>query len=145
MLKTPLFIWIFITIAVIGALHFSAMQFYLYWRFWWFDILTHFLFGLWTAISFLWLFFQSGLVNIIKNNKNYNLAVALLSPLIIGIMWEIFEYYFGIAVTDASNYIVDTTMDISLDLLGGFAAYCFFVFKGYHKRDAVGQTVSDKS
>jgi len=133
MLKTPLFIWIFITIAIVAALHFSALQFYLYWRFWWFDILTHFLGGLWISISFLWLFFQFGLVNIVKNNKNYNLAVAFLAALFVGIMWEAFEYYFGLVAFDASNYAVDTATDISFDLVGGFAAYCIFLFKGYHK------------
>ena len=135
MLKTPLFIWIFITIAVIAALHFSALQFYLYWRFWWFDILTHFLGGLWVGLSFLWLFFQFGFIDIIKNNKNYNLAVAFSASLLVGVMWEVFEYYFGIAVTDASNYIVDTMTDISFDLIGGFAAYCIFLFKGYNKTE----------
>ncbi|MBM2817770.1 MAG: seg [Parcubacteria group bacterium] len=135
MLKTPLFIWIFITIAIVAALHFSALQFYLYWRFWWFDILTHFLGGFWVALSFLWLFFQFGFVNIIKNNKSYNLAVAFLASLFVGVMWEAFEYYFGIAVTDASNYITDTAMDISFDLVGGFAAYCIFLLKGYHKTE----------
>lgn len=132
MLKTPLFIWIFITIAIVAALHFSALQFYLYWKFWWFDLLTHFLGGLWIGISFLWLFFQSGFVNIIKNDKNYNLIVVFLVSLFVGVMWEAFEYYFDITNTDASNYIIDTVTDISFDLIGGFAAYCIFVFKGYH-------------
>lgn len=135
MIKTPLFIWIFITIAIIAALHISALQFYLYWRFWWFDTLTHFLGGLWVAIFFLWAFFQSGYVSIIKNNRNHNLIVAFLASLSVGIMWEIFEYYFGIAVSDASNYVVDTITDISFDLVGGFAAYCYFVVKGYHKME----------
>lgn len=135
MLKTPLFIWIFITIAVIATLHFSALQFYLYWRFWWFDILTHFLGGLWISISFLWLFFQFGFTNIIKNHKNYNLAVAFLASLLVGLMWEAFEYYFGIVATDAANYVVDTMTDISFDLIGGFVAYCVFLFKGYHETD----------
>ena len=133
MLKTPLFIWIFITIAIVAALHFSALQFYLYWRFWWFDILTHFIGGLWVSISFLWLFFQFGLVNIVKNNKNYNLAVAFLAAFFVSVFWEAFEYYFGIAATHAPNYAVDTATDISFDLVGGFAAYCIFLFKGYHK------------
>ena len=123
----------FITSAIVAALHCSALQFYLYWRFWWFDILTHFLGGLWVSISFLWLFFQFGLVNIVKNNKNYNLVVAFLAALFIGIFWEIFEYYFGLVFSDASNYIIDTATDISFDLVGGFAAYCIFLLKGYHK------------
>lgn len=135
MLKTPLFIWIFIIVAIVAAFHLSVLQFYLYWRFWWFDILTHFLGGLWVGISFLWLFFQSERVNIIKNNKNYNLAVAFLASLFVGIMWEVFEYYSGIAVSDASNYAIDTATDISFGLIGGFAAYCIFVFKGYDKTE----------
>lgn len=133
MLKTPLFIWIFITISVIALLHISALQFYLYWRLWWFDILTHFLGGFWVGISFLWFFFQSGFVNIIRNDRNYNLAVAFLSSLSVGVMWEVFEYYFGISNTVASNYAIDTVTDISMDLVGGFAAYCYFIFKNYHE------------
>ena len=62
MLKTPLFIWIFITVAIVAALHLSALQFYLYWRFWWFDLLTHFLGGLWVAVSFCGYFFNSVLL-----------------------------------------------------------------------------------
>ena len=133
MLKTPLFIWIFITIVIVAMLHFSALQFYLYWRFWWFDLLTHFLGGLWVAISFLWLFFQFGFVNIFKNDKNYNLLVAFFGSLFVGVFWEIFEYYFGLTAVNASNYVIDTVTDISFGLVGGFAAYCIFVFKGYHK------------
>lgn len=140
MLKTPLFIQIFIVIAVIATLHFSALQFYLYWRLWWFDILTHFLLGLWIAMSFLWLFFQFGFVNIIKNSKNNNLKIALLSSFFIGIAWEIFEYHFGISFVSAPNYLTDTITDISFDLIGGFVAYHFFVFKGYHKEVSGGES-----
>lgn len=90
---------------------------------------------MWIAISFLWLFFQSGFVNIIKNNKNNNLLVVFLASLFVGIAWEVFEYRFGIVFTNASNYAVDTMTDISFDLVGGFAVYCIFVFKKYHKME----------
>lgn len=141
MLKTPLFIRIFIIIAVIAALHLSALQFYLYWRLWWFDILTHFLGGLWVAMFFLWLFFQFGFTNIIKNDKENNLKVALLSSLALGLAWEVFEYYFGITFINTPGYVFDTVMDISLDTIGGFVAYNFFVFKGYHKR-VIGEEIN---
>ncbi len=96
--------------------------------------MTHFLGGLWVAMSFLWLFFQFGFVNIIKNGKNNNLKVALLSSFAVGTAWEVFEYYFGITFVNAPNYATDTIMDISFGLIGGLVAYYFFVFKGYHKR-----------
>lgn len=126
-------------IAVIAALHLSALQFYLYWRLWWFDILTHFLGGFWVSMSFLWLFFQFGFANIMKNGKNNNLKVALLSSFAVGIAWEVFEYYFGITFIGAPGYAFDTVKDISFDIIGGFAAYRFFVFKGYHKRAVGGE------
>ncbi len=97
--------------------------------------MTHFLGGLWVAVSFLWLFFQFGFVNIFKNNKNYNLLVAFFGSLFVGALWEVFEYYSGIVASDASNYAVDTATDISFGLIGGFAAYCFFLFKGYNKTE----------
>lgn len=133
MLKTPLFIWIFITIVIIAILHFSALQFFLYWKFWWFDILTHFLGGLWVSISLLWFFFQFGSVNVFKNKKNHIFLVAFVGTILIGVMWEIFEYYFGISGVNASNYVRDTATDIFFDLMGGIVAYGIFVFKGYHQ------------
>lgn len=95
--------------------------------------MTHFLGGLWVAISFLWLFFQFGFINIFKNNKNYNLLVAFFSSLFVGVLWEIFEYYFGLTAVNATNYTIDTVTDISFGLVGGFVAYRVFIFKGYHK------------
>ena len=120
MMKTPLFIRIFVLIIIIATLHFSALQFYLYWRLWWFDSLVHFFSGFWVAIFFLWLFFQFGHLNFIRNKRKHNLIVAILSSVLIGIGWEIFEYNFGIAFVKASNYASDTVTDVSFDLIGGF-------------------------
>lgn len=91
-------------------------------------------------MSFLWLFFQFGFVNIIKNDKNNNLKIALLSSFVVGTAWEVFEYYFGITFVNAPNYATDTIMDVSFDLIGGFAAYYFFVCNGYHKRVSGGES-----
>ncbi|MEK7150364.1 MAG: hypothetical protein AAB736_02035 [Patescibacteria group bacterium] len=125
----------FIIIALIASLHFLAFQFYLYWRLWWFDSLMHFISGLWVAIAFFWAFFQSGHVNIIKNNKKSSLIVAIVSSFAIGIMWEIFEYSSGAVLASGSDYIFDTISDIFFDLIGGLAGYYYFIYKGYHNTE----------
>ena len=46
--------------------------------------------------SFLLGVFQSGHVNIIKNNKKSSLIVAIVSSFAIGIMWEILNIVRGL-------------------------------------------------
>lgn len=87
------------------------------------------------AIAFLWAFFQSGHVNIIKNGKKSSLLVAIASSFAIGIMWEIFEYSSGAVLASGFDYTFDTVSDLSFDLIGGLAGYYYFIYKGYHNTE----------
>ena len=79
----PLFmLWTFVLV-VIATLHILALEFSLYWLYPWFDIMVHFLGGLFTALFALWLFFESGYVRI-NNNVQNALLVAGVSILVIG-------------------------------------------------------------
>ncbi|KKS86003.1 MAG: hypothetical protein UV60_C0004G0080 [Parcubacteria group bacterium GW2011_GWA2_43_11] len=45
---------LFIVIWVLALVHMTAEYYYLYWTVRWFDILTHFLGGLWVGIAVVW-------------------------------------------------------------------------------------------
>ena len=68
--KRYLLLYNFILIVLIAILNKAALSFFLYWKFWWFDIMMHFLGGLWIGGIVLWLYYLSGYVkNPVKTKK----------------------------------------------------------------------------
>jgi hypothetical protein len=91
----------------------------LYWSLWWFDILMHFLGGLLIGLASAWSY-----VFVFKKGTSGLVRTTLLSVLIVGIFWEIYEVYIGIQVTH-EPYIWDTSVDIIMDLVGAYLAGAF--------------------
>jgi hypothetical protein len=111
---------------LIAFLYIKTLEFSLFWTHPWIDLLLHFLGGLWLTITSLWLFFFSDLFKI-KINKRNIFLIAFLSVLIIGLLWEVFEYITGLSLGEA-NFITDTISDIVMDFVGAFAAYKLFTY-----------------
>lgn len=134
MLKQPLFLISFIIISIIGALHYLALKFYLYWVFPWFDILMHFLGGLWVGLIVMWFLFFSGFINknINETSRVRVFYVSILSVLIVGLLWEVFEFYTGVMILE-TNYGMDTIIDLIMDILGASVAATYVLVK-YKKR-----------
>lgn len=86
-----------------------AFAYYLYWRFWWFDIVMHFGGGFISSLSAR----ASGL-----RSARWTIGVAL----VVGIVWELYELTIGISLTER-NYFFDTAKDLITDGIGGMAAY----------------------
>ena len=117
LLKHLVFLMFFIFLA-----DFLAKSFYWYSLLWYFDMVMHFLGGLWVGLFFIYVF---------STRKQGSLSPSsfiqtLLLVLVVGILWEFFEFYLGIvsrAVFDWS----DTVSDIILDLAGAAASVFYFV------------------
>lgn len=93
----------------------------------------HYLGGFWVAIVFLWLYYYSGLFENPKGSNLRILLLAFLSALVIGILWEVFEYQTGMIFWPEDK--TDSYMDLVFDLLGSLSAY-LFVSKMRMKNDA---------
>lgn len=116
MLNSSLFKKSFVLLLVIGILDYFANTFYLYWTVWWFDNLMHFISGICIAM-FTIVIWQ----NFLDKSLSYKKAVglSLFLALIIGIIWEDFELFFGIhKASDGKIYFLDTFSDIIMDLSG---------------------------
>lgn len=105
---------------LVAGLNLLALRYFLYWRTWWYDIPMHFLGGLICAAIVLW--FVAYEVPPGLRSKVNRLALTVIATLIIGILWEIFEYKTGITKGEI-GYWQDTIHDIGMDLAGGLAAY----------------------
>lgn len=122
--KHPLFMLWFMLLALIAILHASAIEFYLYWTYSWFDTMMHFLGGLFVGLASLWLFFVSGYIHVERHIRNVAL-LASCSIILIGVSWEVFEVLAGIPIED--NYVLDTATDLTMDALGTIFATVFFI------------------
>ena len=136
MLKQPLFILNFILLIAIGLLNFIATHFYLYWIFWWFDIPIHFLGGFWVGSMAIWFFFFSGFIgwNIKITSKGRVFYISLMSAIIVGLLWEIFEIYATAVIID-KNYPLDTIIDIVMDILGASGAAIYVLLKFLNNKE----------
>lgn len=121
------FIGLIFTALLIAYLHFLANKYYLYFEFWWFDILMHFLGGVLVSGGALWWLKYE--VPIFIRKKISPFLFALVSITFVGMTWEIFEYITGMYY--AVNYSLDTTLDLLTDLVGMLVAY--LVFSRYSK------------
>ena len=98
------------------ALHYS-----LYWHLWWFDIVMHFLGGFWLAFAAYYIFYFSGYFK--KMSKKFSFfTLSLTTVILIGVLWELLECVAKVS-TIQSNYILDTYLDLFMDVTGWLVAY----------------------
>lgn len=107
---------------VVAFLQFLANELYLYWEFWWFDILMHFLGGAFIASALLWVI-RYELPHLLRPFAPPFLTT-LFATLAVGVLWEAFEYTTGMYAS--VNHPLDTTMDIAMDMAGMLFAYLAF-------------------
>jgi len=107
-----------------------ALQFYWYYSIWWFDIVMHFLGGFWEGLFFIW-FFSIKDLPLLKSPLNLNdpkLAFkTILFVLLIGVLYEVFEFFVHNNIGRDPFDVLDTVLDIFFDLSGGaFTVWYFF-------------------
>lgn len=110
----------FVVVVLITILHLSGLENDLYWRFLWLDTVTHAMGGMWAALFFIW----------VRTLRGYKLDLAwgIAGALALGIVWELFELAAG--VQWEANYVLDTSIDIFMDALGGaFGAFLAILIK----------------
>ena len=114
-------------IITIALFHYIATIYHLYWIFIWTDIFVHFVGGLWIALASFWIF-RFWCMNDTDTKPLYTWLVMVGSTLVIGITWEIFEYYFDI-IQYSDSYPLDTFLDVSVGVLGSAAGFIFLNLK----------------
>lgn len=104
--------------AVIAITHVAAIEFSIYWTLVWFDLVVHFLGGILIGLIGIWLlrFWH------VRLSPRQVFVGVLGTVLVVGGLWEVFEWLAG-NLMHAKNPVLDTTLDLLMDVLGGAAAY----------------------
>lgn len=115
-------------IVLIGAIFISqviALSLFLYWEWWWFDIIMHFAGGLFIGLLALYLYYYSHRIEPKHFSPLSALFIALGMVALIGVLWELFEFVtdqFAIAIgrrIELQQQFQDTLGDLFSDLVGG--------------------------
>ena len=121
--NTSLFLIALIALLV-AVLQFVAFKFFFYWTLWWYDVMMHGLGGFLIGSIAAWAY-AFELKQRVKLNTFFWIVGATL---LIGILWEVFEYAVGFRLYDGlyQSYISDTLSDIGMDIAGALAAFLIF-------------------
>jgi len=124
---------LFVLIWVLALIHMTAEYYHLYYYVLWFDMVTHFLGGVWLGVGVLWAYYLSEYVQP-RVPGRWSFFVALLAGLLFGVLWEAYE--FGVwqwsGVELPANYVPDTQLDLVMDVVGaafGYLVVLYIVWK----------------
>jgi len=121
-IKKPLLAESLVISGAILILHLLALNLFLYWTVEWFDILMHFLGGLFIGIFSSYVLFGSGLFKI-KSHAVILFIVVMASVLVVGLTWELWELFAGLSSVLRDQF--DTVLDLVMDTLGGLVAFYY--------------------
>ena len=95
-----------------------AVERYLYWHFWWYDIMMHFLGGVVIGGMAVWMHLR-----FVRSAPLRSIVLTVLaSILLIGIGWEMFEYIIDPTYAQQANIVGDTILDLIMDTIGALVA-----------------------
>lgn len=87
-----------------------------------FDMLVHFLGGTFTASVFISTAARHPKFSFIGQNKWVNIIVAVALTVLVGVLWEFFEFYVGVWTGLPSQTYTDTLSDLFFDTIGGLSS-----------------------
>jgi len=120
--RKELFKKIAITIFLIFILNFIAGKFYWYYTIWYFDIIMHVFGGFFIALLLFWLFS-------VKEISFKIIIQIIFGVLLVGVLWELFEFVFNNVIAGDSFNSLDSISDIFCDLAGSCFAITYFYKK----------------
>ena|SRR3989344_2463617 len=128
MLKDRFFILLFFALVVVGVVHVTGNLFFLYWKFPWLDIISHFFGGFWVGGAALLIYSRTHINRFDSKKWLHVILLALVTGLAVGVMWEIFEVFIELTNLPNEKYFSDTVADLVFDTIGAFIAALSFLY-----------------
>lgn len=127
MFKQKPFPFSMVVLVIVVGLHLAGSHYFWYWLYPWFEVIVHILAGVWIASLFLWLASCFNQIDSMKEYRTKSLLIALVSAALIGVVWELLEYFGQLNFVNADSYRFNTAMDLLNDVIGGVLAYLYFI------------------
>ncbi len=106
------------SLTILAVVHWMAIHFFLYWKYSWLDMPIHLLGGICVAFGLATLpYLRVSLPQFFATYGGY-----IVTILVVGTVWEVFEFATGISKFDA-DFIPDTLIDYIMDIVGMSLGY----------------------
>lgn len=116
--------YFFLPLLLMLLLNALAEQYHLYFYFWWLDMPVHFFAGYFVAQLVIVLVAQLKKWDTTALLTREMIALSVLVALFVGLIWEMYEFFFNSHIIPSSHYLLDTVLDVGMDAVGGlFGAY----------------------
>ena len=125
---------------LIAILHLFGIYLHWYWTYVNFDIVHHFLGGVWLSAFFFYYFGKRQKLFDVRQSRFATLLFALGVTALAGVIWEFYEfgmdYFFDLKIMPLrhQNSLADTIGDLFFDLLGGLIYAILYLTKGFSTR-----------
>jgi hypothetical protein len=107
---------LFLLGGAVAFLHYRGITYDLYWALWWYDLLVHFLGGMWVALFFVWIVQWLGM-SVTRTSAMFLIGIG--ATIVVGFAWEMFELATGmVEIAYWRDTLIDLVMDVSGALLG---------------------------
>jgi hypothetical protein len=122
MMQMKLFFPTVCVLICVAVLNMIAMIFHLFWTIMWFDMIMHFLGGLFVGLS-VCLLFEYIWGNTLSYSEKLYRGLPLV--LLVGLLWEGYELLFHMTDFYSPDYFADSGMDVVMDVWGGLVAIIY--------------------
>lgn len=125
----------FILIFLLAIFHIGALSFGWYVKFWWWDVMNHFLGGFFISIGIYWIIKYRNYLNFVikKDGKSFSQFLTVITiTMFIAVFWEVYEYSLGFR-NYPEGYVFDTAKDIAMGFLGGISGFLYFIIRRFNK------------
>ncbi|MEK7607486.1 MAG: hypothetical protein AAB484_00980 [Patescibacteria group bacterium] len=113
----------FLVMILVVGLHWFALLNDIYDTVQWYDIVMHFLGGLWVFLFVLWAIHTQYGRFFLKHASIRNLIFFVL---VVGVLWEILEIVLGFMHFSDPGYGFDVFKDLVIDILGAICGSIFY-------------------
>jgi hypothetical protein len=104
-----------------------------YYTMWWFDMLMHFLGGLWLSLFFTYTFVRR---NLLGEMSTRTVGQIILWVFLVSVLWEVFEFSVNNVIGRTPFSVLDTTSDLFFDMSGAFLVLFYFKNKIMQGRES---------
>jgi hypothetical protein len=136
--KRPVWWGVLLGLVLVAGLNYFAFEYYLYWRWWWFDLIVHLIAGATVATAVLSFYFD---IHKVYPKFLIVMLIAVGFSFLIGGLWELFEFgaykiWPGYPVFKTLETLqvgwLDTVTDLFMDTVGGLVAGLAFWYTPFN-------------
>lgn len=126
-----LILGLFVILGINGIAYWKHLYFFV----WWLDIPVHFISGAWLAMAILGIVASHPRLSGVRRDPFIAFVFTVGVVMIIGVLWELFEFRIDTLVRFAPHDLEDTLSDLLFDFLGGIIGSIGVLVLRYTDRD----------